>query len=67
MATTMDTDVTKRPVYFDERDLETSHLDKVASPATSDENDPFHWFSPEEGRKIKHKIDRRLVLMLGAM
>lgn len=42
-------------------------IEKCDSPITPDEDDPCHWFTPEEGRKIKHKIDRRLVLVLGAM
>lgn len=55
----------------DPYDATETQLEKLESPGTpptsSDEDDPFYWFTPEEGRKIKHKIDRRLVLVLGAM
>ena len=48
-------------------DAAETRLEKYDSPVTPDEDDPYNWFTPEEGRKIKHKIDRRLVLVLGAM
>lgn len=55
----------------DPYDATETQLEKLESPGTpptsADEDDPFYWFTPEEGRKIKHKIDRRLVLVLGAM
>lgn len=64
----MDTDPDKKPaIAFADHDIETTQLEKVDSSSSSDRDDPFHWFTPEEGRKIKHKIDRRLVLILGAM
>jgi hypothetical protein len=44
-----------------------NHLEKLDSPSSTDPEDAYHWFTPEQGRKIKHRIDRRLVLMLGAM
>ncbi|KAI5357314.1 putative major facilitator superfamily, MFS transporter superfamily [Septoria linicola] len=74
MATTINDDPTKRPVMYDDYDPEASQqqalgIEKVGSPSShnSDAEDAFHWFTPEEGRKIKHKIDRRLVVMLGVM
>lgn len=64
----MDTDPDKKPaIAFADHDVETTQLEKVDSSSSSDHDDPFHWFTPEQGRKIKHKIDRRLVLILGAM
>lgn len=57
-------ETTKAEGYYDAAE---TRVEKYDSPGTPDEDDPYNWFTPAEGRKIKHKIDRRLVLVLGAM
>ncbi|GIZ41052.1 hypothetical protein CKM354_000436900 [Cercospora kikuchii] len=51
-------------VIYTETALEKA---ETPTPGTPDENDPITWFTPQEGRKIKHRIDRRLVVVLGTM
>lgn len=64
----MEADPSKAPLRDDSTDIEASKLEKLAgSSSLESPDDPLNWFTPEEGRKIKHKIDRRLVLILGAM
>lgn len=48
--------------------VETKHLDLAPSKLDSDlDHDPDHGFTPEEQRKIMRRIDRRLVVTVGAM
>lgn len=54
-------------VYTDDKIADANHVDETLSDRSKEDPDYDPDFTPEEQRKIKHRIDRRLIGVLGVL
>jgi hypothetical protein len=64
---------TTQPSLTADQDNKVQHISHLENGQHSDdekkslEDDPLHYFTPEEQKKIIHRLDRRLVVVVGVM
>jgi hypothetical protein len=64
---------TTQPSITADQDSKVQHISHLENGQHSDdekrslEDDPLHYFTPEEQKKIIHRLDRRLVVVVGVM
>lgn len=54
-------------VYTNDKIADTKHIDEALSDSSKESPDYDPHFTPEEQRKIKHRIDRRLISTCGIL